>query len=258
MNLCLILIKTYTEDCIKVPAAGGFPHFGTAHLSWLAGIGTAALIITVLYEKVSGKSRQKMRKGLGFFCFFFHLLTQGTLWLRGIYSLYDLPLHLCALTAYLIPMHVSAGDNSKVSAAAGEILFFPCLPGLLSALVFPGWNESGALSLYSCSSFVSHGAMALYIGLCLKDGSIRPGVKRCWIPVLFLAAYAGLVLPFDLSLGPNFGFLKEPVPGTPLQLIADLMGEGTGYRAGFAILVLALEFLCYLIYGLFKWRNDGL
>lgn len=262
MKIFLILTKTCADGGVRVPeegmAAVGFPHFGAAHLFWLAGLGTAAMTAAFFHERTDEKSRLRMRKGLGLLCFLFHLLTQGIFLVRGTYGLYDLPLHLCALTAYLVLLHAAAGEKSMVSATVGEILFFPCLPGLLSALAFPGWNESPALSFYSVSSFLSHGAMALYVILCLKSGSIRPCIKRCWIPALFLAVYTGLVLPFDLACGTNFGFLKEPVPGTPLQLIADLMGEGAGYRAGFAFLVLVLEFICYLVSGIFTGQKKGL
>ena len=257
MNRSLTLLKTYAENSPPLQEAAIFSHFGPDHLFWLAGLSAASFITAFLHGKASDKGRKRIRKCLGLFCFFLHLFTQGRTLVPGRYGLYDLPLHLCALTVYLILLHVLAEKAPPVSAALGEILFFPCLPGLISALVFPGWNEHPAFSFYSCSSFISHGAMALYIVLCLKDGSIRPSIKRCWIPVIFLAVYAGLVLPFDLAMGPNFGFLKEPVPGTPLQLISDLYGGGAGYRAGFALLVLFLEFVCYLICELLKRQNKG-
>jgi uncharacterized membrane protein YwaF len=257
MNLYLTVIKTFSEAGLPAQTGAGFSHFGAEHLIWLAVLGSACLITVFLNGKASGKGRKRIRKVLGLLCFFLRMLTQGTLLCRGTYGIYDLPFHLCSLTVYLILLHVFSEEKSSAWAAMGEILFFPCLPGLVSALVFPGWNESPAFSFYSCSSFISHGAMALYIGLCLKEGSIRPDIKRCWIPVLFLTFYAGLVLPFDLAFGPNFGFLKGPVPGTPLQMIADFLGEGTGYRTGFALLVLGLEFLCYLASGLLYRQKKG-
>ena len=257
MNLYLTMLKTLEEGDAPASFAAGFPHFGPDHLYWLLVLGTAALLTAFLHEKASERGRKRLRKGIVLFCFLLHLLSQGTLLVRGTYGIYDLPFHLCALTVYISLLHVLAGEKSKVISFVGEVLFFPCLPGLLSALVFPGWNEQPAFSFYSCCSFISHGAMALYIVLCLKDGIIRPSIKRCWIPVIFLAAYAGLVLPFNLAFGPNFGFLKEPVSGTPLQLIADHMGPGTGYRAGFALLVLILESVCYLIFGFLKKQNKG-
>ncbi|MGX8689007.1 MAG: TMEM164 family acyltransferase, partial [bacterium] len=109
-------------------AAVGFPHFGAAHLFWLAGLGTAAMTAAFFHERTDEKSRLRMRKGLGLLCFLFHLLTQGIFLVRGTYGLYDLPLHLCALTAYLVLLHAAAGEKSMVSATVGEILFFPCLP----------------------------------------------------------------------------------------------------------------------------------
>ena len=258
MRFCPAMLKTFSEAGLRGPGPAGFSHFGQDHLLWLAGLGAASFLLFFLQGKASPGRRQRIRKGLGLFFILLHLLTQGTLLLRGVYGLYDLPLHLCALTVYLILLHTFLGKRPELYAAMGEILFFPCLPGLVSALIFPGWNEFPAFSFYSCSSFLSHGAMALYILLCLMDGSIRPSARRSWIPVLFLGAYTGLVLPFDLAFGPNFGFLKEPVPGTPLQLIADYLGRGEGYRAGFALLVLVLEVLSYSFLRAFKRQKKAI
>ena len=115
------------------------------------------------------------------------------------------------------------------------------------ALLFPGWGWCAPFSFLSICEFLGHGGIVLYVLLRLRDGGICPGLQRAWIPMLFCAVYALVMIPFDRMTGMNYGFLLLPSPDSPLSGIAALTGSGIGYYAGYALLVLGIMAASYAL-----------
>lgn len=79
-------------------------------------------------------------------------------------------------------------------------------------------------------------------------GRVHPTVRHIHYSLLFLAAVVPPILIFDKMTGCNYLFVNRPVSGTPLEALADLMGN-PGYLIGYAAMVVGVILLVYgLIY----------
>ena len=245
----------------------GFETFGPEHLLWLVILAAAG---TVLYRAAFAKSGQngtvlteRVMLAAAVLPMLGRVLPAFYEIRKGIYGPDSLPLHVCSMAGYGCLVHFvlshkayhSAGGG-KAALAAGrltvlqvlsELLFFPGLPGALLALLFPGWGWCRPFSFLSICEFLGHGGIVLYVLLRLRDGGICPGLQRAWIPVLFCAVYALVMIPFDKMTGMNYGFLLFPSPDSPLSGIAALAGTGIGYYAGYALLVLGIMAASYAL-----------
>ena len=245
----------------------GFETFGPEHLLWLVILAAAG---TVLYRAASvqnGQESTARRERLLLAAAVLPVLGRVLPALyeirKGIYGPDSLPLHVCSMAGYGCLLHFvlcrrafhsAGGDRAALTEGRltalqilSELLFYPGLPGALLALLFPGWGWCRPFSFLSICEFLGHGGIVLYVLLRLRDGGICPSLKRAWIPVLFCVLYACLMLPFDLASGMNYGFLLVPSPDSPLSGIAALTGNGIGYYAGYALLVLGIMAASYAL-----------
>ena len=245
----------------------GFETFGPEHLFWLvilAAGGTAVYrAASVQNGQESTARRDRLLLAAAVLPVLGRVLPAIYEIRKGIYGTDSLPLHVCSMAGYGCLLHFvlyckanrSAGGGRAALAAGrltalsvlSELLFFPGLPGALMALLFPGWGWCAPFSFLSICEFLGHGGIVLYVLLRLRDGGICPSLKRAWIPVLFCVLYACLMLPFDLASGMNYGFLLVPSPDSPLSGIAAFAGNGAGYYAGYALLVLGLMAASYAL-----------
>ena len=249
--------------------------FGPAHLLWLA----VCLLLTavVLYAQNAELRGDKCSSCIvprlaAAAALLLHLLQCADRMRTGTYGPDTLPLHICAISTYLVVLHSflchghrafspSSEDEAgtpascpKLSSAdvVGEILFFPGLPGALAAILFPDWTYVSPLSVLSVTGFLAHLTIALYVFAAIRADLIRP--SRPLIPILFLACYAAVMIPYDKHFAMNYGFLNVPSPGSPLVFIAKIFGSGAGYYLGYAILASLLLLLCYGLFALWKKR----
>ncbi len=222
----------------------GFALFGRGHLAWLAGLALLAALLIRLQKRERGEG--KVRRAAALACLLVHLAWSLDLVLAGSYDRWALPCHLCGLAFYLCPVHALLTGKGRKAVFLSEVLFCPLMPGLAAALLFPGWQEAGILSPESLVRFLTHGLALSYILLCLLSGTIRPSVRRIRMPLLFLALYAGLILPFDLATGTNYGFLRVPAPGFPLETLERAVGAGVPYMAAFCLLAVLVTGFWYM------------
>lgn len=226
----------------------GFELFGKEHMIWL-GIAAASIAAALIAGRFSqpGKDRNASPltagRVLGICTLLLHLFESAFRIFEGSYGPDTLPLHICAITSYLVFAHCL-----RPGRILGEILFCPGIAGALCALLFPDWTGYAPFSVMSFTGFLSHIAIIAYVLYAIRAGVITPSVRRCWIPVLFLAAYAAVMVPFDRYFHMNYGFLNNPSPGSVLVPLAQVFGFGTGYYVGYALLVIAGIALSYGIY----------
>ena len=245
----------------------GFETFGPEHLFWLVILAAGGTAVYRAASVQNGQESTARRDRLLLAAAVLPVLGRVLPALyeirKGIYGPDSLPLHVCSMAGYGCLLHFvlyckanrSAGGGRAALAAGrltalsvlSELLFFPGLPGALMALLFPGWGWCAPFSFLSICEFLGHGGIVLYVLLRLRDGGICPSLKRAWIPVLFCVLYACLMLPFDLASGMNYGFLLVPSPDSPLSGIAAFAGNGAGYYAGYALLVLGLMAASYAL-----------
>ena len=230
----------------------GFETFGPEHLLWLVILAAAG---TVLYRAAFAKSGQngtvlteRVMLAAAVLPVLGRVLPAFYEIRKGIYGPDSLPLHVCSMAGYGCLVHFVLSHKAYRSfQVLSELLFFPGLPGALLALLFPGWGWCRPFSFLSICEFLGHGGIVLYVLLRLRDGGICPSLKHAWIPVLFCAVYALVMIPFDKMTGMNYGFLLFPSPDSPLSGIAALAGTGIGYYAGYALLVLGIMAASYAL-----------
>ena len=230
----------------------GFETFGPEHLLWLvilASAGTAAYrAASIQNGQESTARRERLMLAAAVLPVLGRVLPAVYEIRKGIYGPDSLPLHVCSMAGYGCLLHFVLSRRTHRSVQVlSELLFYPGLPGALMALLFPGWGWCAPFSFLSICEFLGHGGIVLYVLLRLRDGGICPSLKRAWIPVLFCVLYACLMLPFDLASGMNYGFLLVPSPDSPLSGIAAFAGNGAGYYAGYALLVLGLMAASYAL-----------
>jgi len=230
----------------------GFETFGPEHLLWLVILAAAG---AVLYRAASVQNghhgtalTERVMLAAAVLPVLGRVLPAFYEIRKGIYGPDSLPLHVCSIAGYGCLVHFVLSHKAYRSfQVLSELLFFPGLPGALLALLFPGWGWCRPFSFLSICEFLGHGGIVLYVLLRLRDGGICPGLQRAWIPVLFCAVYALVMIPFDKMTGMNYGFLLFPSPDSPLSGIAALAGTGIGYYAGYALLVLGIMAASYAL-----------
>ena len=230
----------------------GFETFGPEHLLWLVILAAAGTIMYRAAFLQNGQESTALRDRLLLAAAVLPVLGRVLPALyeirKGIYGPDSHPLHVCSMAGYGCLLHFVLSRRARRSVQVlSELLFYPGLPGALLALLFPGWGWCEPFSFLSICEFLGHGGIVLYVLLRLRDGGICPSLKRAWIPVLFCVLYACLMLPFDLASGMNYGFLLVPSPDSPLSGIAAFAGNGAGYYAGYALLVLGLMAASYAL-----------
>lgn len=221
----------------------GFGLFGGAHLIWLA-VCAGYVIVWLIFQKLTAERLSAVFfRVSGVFALALHLAETAWRIYDGSFGYDTLPLHLCALASYLAALSVICPARF-ISAA----LFCPCLPGVISAVLFPDWTMYPPFSFISAIGFLSHAATAAHIAVIMASGRFTPSMKDLPKSIMFEAAYAAAVIPIDIALGVNYGFLLRPVPGSPLMPLWDVSGGGIGYTALFAAAVLMISAVWYGIW----------
>lgn len=224
----------------ELPADAGFSLWGGAHLAALA---LAAALIAGLclgFRRASETGRRALRHGVGWAVLALELLRAGNLMLRGAFSVYYLPLHLCGLAVFF-----TLGDALKPSALIGNFLYSTCMPGAAFALLFPDWTAYPVWGYHSVVAFAVHALIVAYPLMLVAGGALRREVRllpRCFALLLALAA---AVYGFDRLVGANYMFLLAPAPGSPLEWFAGFLGN-PGYLLGYLPMLAAVWAALYL------------
>jgi uncharacterized membrane protein YwaF len=79
----------------------------------------------------------------------------------------------------------------------------------------------------------------------LKGGDIRPSLKRIWAPIVFLLVILPPVYWFNTRFDTNFFFINAGSPGSPLEILIELMGDKL-FIVGYAGLLAVVWAAMYL------------
>ena len=221
----------------------GFETFSAGHLIWLAICTLIAAAELVILKKTAEDRSSAFFRVSACAVFILHILESLYRIYEGSFDIGTLPLHLCAIAAYLIPVH-TVFPCRFLSAA----LFCPCLPGSIAAILFPDWTAYPPFSPLSILGFLSHTAIAAHIAALIAGGRYKPSFRDLPLSAVFLALYAAVILPFDMRFGTNYGFMLYPVGGTPLTLLAEIGGNGAGYRIAYMVFISIIAAAWYMIW----------
>ena len=233
---------------------GGFTLFSTPHLIIIAIIVAASVCAGIFYRKMPGPTRDRVGFLLALVLVLLDVSHYIVFYFIGELSYNAIPLHLCALTIYLILFH-----SVRMSDWMGQTLYAACLAGVWGAILFPNWTMYPIFSYPSLHSFNMHCLMSMYIIAQLSSGRIRPRLRSIWKPSVFLVVTAAIAWMANYYLNTNFMFLRLPVPGSPLEFLAKLAnGSHALYLVYFGILALVIMTIVYLpfsIYNLIKRKK---
>jgi hypothetical integral membrane protein (TIGR02206 family) len=212
------------------------PLFGPAHISLLAGIAVAAVLLSVLCRRgrISGR-RTRLALGYG-------LIVNELIWWAFRYShegvhLANLPLQLCDITLW-----ATALACVTLVPAIVEFAYFAGFAGAGMALLTPdlwsGWPSYPAIYF-----FVAHGAIVMACSVLVFGGIAPPRPGAVWRAFRVLAGYAAAVGAFNAILGTNYMYLCRKPRNASLL---DMLGPWPIYLVGGAAAGLALFWLLWL------------
>ena len=232
----------------ELPAGVGGERFGTVHLIYIVCFLTLALGYALFYRKLDGRRRARADRAVGSLVLLCGLCEYGTTALLGHFSRYALPLHVCSLMFFLVPLHAWTG-NEKLRGVLGAIIFHPGIPGALSALLFPDWLYYPFWNYVSVSSFLAHGFILVYGASLLvrlaeardPSGLLRRDLRAS---LLFLGLGGAAMFFFDRATGANYWFMAGPGVDSPLLVAWERGGTG-GYLAALALTALIVTALWY-------------
>ena len=220
-----------------LPPDCGFPLFGGFHLAMLT------LILVLCLESGQLLRRYpRLSRGLSRYMALSEIVRLLILAGMGHLTVDVLPLHLCSLAVWLCVVYAV-----RPIRWIGQTLYTLCLPGAIAALLFPDWTVYPPYSYFCLHAFAIHTAAVLFILLQLHSGSIQPGWRLMYQPVLFLAALVPILLCFNRMFRTNYLFLSQPSRGSPLVLLECLpFGYRTSYLLALICLIALMLWIWYL------------
>ena len=129
-----------------------------------------------------------------------------------------------------------------------EIALCLFMPGAVLGILFPVWNVYPPFHYMTIHGFVYHALIILYPWLLFVSGNIRPKTRHIWQPVLLLCGIVPPVYLFNKKFDSNYMFINVPLENTPLEFLADQMGN-PGYLLGYAIFIFLLILTLYQVFG---------
>lgn len=133
-----------------------------------------------------------------------------------------LPLHLCAMQSFFIPLAVFS--KNKVLR---EFVYCTSILGGICAIVFPvGVAETyPMIHFQTIQTMVLHGLLIFVPLALIVSGQFMPDKKNYGKVVLVLLCAATVAAGVDFATGENYMFLNYAPLGTPLFLIFKLFGK---------------------------------
>ncbi|MBR6350176.1 MAG: YwaF family protein [Lachnospiraceae bacterium] len=232
----------------------GFTLYSAPHIIILIICAAASVCAGIFYRRASRDSQNKTGFLLAVLLVVLDIAHYIVFYFIGELSVNAIPLHLCAMTIYLILFH-----SVHLSDWLAQTLYAVCLPGVWSALLFPNWTMYPIFSYPSLHSFTMHCLMSMYIIMQLTSCRIRPRLRAIWKPAVFLVVAAAIAWMANFYLHTNFMFLNRPVPGSPLEPLYNLAGGILPlyllFFGIFAMIVLVIMYLPFSIYNLIRKRR---
>ncbi len=219
----------------------GFVLFGPAHLGSL-------LLVVAMAAGLGPLARRRprvdaiARPALAGSAVIAEIVRQADLLSRGAWRAdHDLPVHLCALCALLVPP-LLYGRSPRLFA----VLYCWSLAAPLQALLTPDITD-GFPSVRFVRFMVTHGVPVVAVFYAAAVDGHRPGLRAVPLALGATAAYAALLTPINLALDANYMFLRAK-PAT--ASVFDHLGPWPYYLLGiyaFGAVVMFLSVLPWVL-----------
>ncbi len=228
-----------------IPEGMGYPLFGASHLLSVLITFIAVGIVIAVFMRMDEKRRLKMLKCIPLLMVFLEVFKDLFLVSVHRFGIGYLPLHVCSIGIFVFLLREYL-PWKKAKEFFGEIAYVLIMPASVAALIFADWTTLYPVwNFINLHSYIWHGMLVLYPLLLLIQREISPSIKHIHWNVLFLIIVVPPIYLFDKHFGCNYFFVNWPVPGSPLEWWANLLGN-PGYLVGYALMVLGTMVLVYL------------
>jgi len=234
-------MEYFLETTDTIEAGVGFNHYGLLHVVWLVLAALTLIFVTKAYCKKDAQTKAKWRKIIAMLIVADEVWKMFWLTVGGNYTFDYLPLHLCSINIILIAIHAW-----KPSKLLDNFLYLVCIPGALSALLFPSWASLPLANFMHLHSFTIHTLLTLYPLMLTIAGDIKPEIKMFPKCLAFLFAMAIPIYFFNVVFDTNFMFLMFVEEGNPLLLFEQMWGNhllGYPVLLGAVVLVMCIPVL---------------
>lgn len=231
----------------------GFDLYSAPHLIWLALMTLMIVLIVRAYCRTGEAGRDRMRKTIALAMLTMEIIKDAVVIAVGWWNPGYLPFHLCGLAIFAV-LADAFWRNQKVT---GQMILFAFMPGALSALLFANWTMYPFFVYMCIHSFVYHALIVAYGSMVFASGEVMPGYKGLWKTLLAVVLCIGPVYGINLLFAehnPNFMFLMEASPGSPLVPVWNLTGPDW-YIPG-CVLMVAIVF--HVLYGVYCLIAKGM
>lgn len=242
--------RYYTD----LPKNSGFHLFDLCHWMWIFIILGLMFFITKYYINLNYDAQGKMNRLIAMLFMIGITYRNIILLITGHFTKSYLPFHLCSMALWIAVIYIFT--ESKYW---GSVYVMLCMPGALSAILFPNWTRYPFFNYMHIHNFIAHAGLVIF-GMCLLcSGRILPKWKDFWKPVVFSLFGFVILSPINKILGTNFWFLELPSKGSPMRIVMEIMGE-EGYKfgifLGFISMIAIWECMIKLCFS--KKKNFGL
>ncbi|MDD3164837.1 MAG: YwaF family protein [Oscillospiraceae bacterium] len=228
----------------ELPAGQAWQLFSMQHIAVLSAVLAWTCFGRYLMWRLQVPGQRRLLRMLGVVILASEVLRMLFLAVRGYFTVYELPLHLCGVAVFLTCL-----DAFTQIDWVGQTLCTLCMPCAALALLFCDWTRYPIGCFYSVNSFISHGILLSYPLMAVSAGKIRPNPRSMWKVFLFLAVILPPIYWFDQAVSANYLFLNTPSAGSPLVFVSALLGAD-GYLVGYLALYLVGVPLMYALWAL--------
>jgi hypothetical integral membrane protein (TIGR02206 family) len=232
-----------TEPAVDLANGGAWDAFAPYTLLHLAAVSVCALVVLgliVTAQALSAPREAALRRRFSVFAVVYWV-TYNIWWNRhGLDPATGLPLHICDLNGLVAPLALITGKRWLRAT-----LYFWTFALTLQAFVQPAL-ELGPASPVFWWFWAAHTIVLASAVYDLAVLGFRPQWRDLLSAYAVSALYMALIVPLDLLLGANYGFIGNPPPGVKIPPFVDALGPWP-LRAvivvalgavGFAVLVL--------------------
>lgn len=228
----------------NVPLEQRFRAFQTAHFIYMIAGTTAIIAAALIIRKYNQHRTQQIIKGCAIFLFIFYFLRAYMFYryFANFHFLDLLPLHLCIISAFVIPLTVILKNKLMWSLAYSVLM-----PGAIIAIVTPEMtlNRYHAFGWMPLIFFIWHFLVAAIPIMQVASGDYKPNIRDYPKVLLILCGYAIFIFVLNKQLNTNYLYLNYAARGTVLEIFDKWLGN-PGYIIPLAVLVFLVCFLMFL------------
>jgi len=252
------MLKDFFINTKYIEAEGldiGFDLYSAPHLIWLALMVLLVVWMCRIYAGKTAEERMSMRKTVSVILAVMEIVKDIVLVVTGWFNPGYLPFHLCGFSIFIM-MADAFVPKQKMT---GQMMIFAFMPGALSALLFANWTEYPFYAFIAVHSFIFHGIIVGYTLMQYAGRDIVPAYKGLWTTVLAVVLIAIPVYGINLIFAeyePNFMFLMEASPGSPLVPLWNIFGPDW-YNVSMVGMVIIVFHVLFVVYeGIERMRGE--